>query len=517
MKIDRREFLYSLLGTASLSALSTPARASSLLDSVAAGRLASDPRRPQFHLLPAANWMNDPNGPIYWNGSYHMFLQYNPNAAVWGDMHWYHSVSKDLVHWKHLPVALAPTPGGPDADGCFSGTAVVREGQVVLLYTGVRSVPEAEATIKDGAHSLRETQCMAVANDPELLTWTKVPAPVIAAPPPELEVNGFRDPSPWRQGDWWYTVLGSGIANQGGAVLLYRSRDLRSWEFVHILAHRNGGACANFDPFDLDEVWECPEFFALGGRHVLIYSTVGRSFWQSGRLDEEKMTFHPEQAGILDYGSFYAPKTQQDKAGNRIIWGWVQETRSQEELKAAGWAGMVSLPRRLTLDVNGRLVMRVAAEVNQLRQREQTLNIGTDEERNRRQLAAMSLDGCCGEALCRARRTGKAFELHLAGSEENAAPWLRLKYDPHHPGEITIDSHPVPLALGEREDLSFHFYVDGSVIEMFVNDRVACTRRFYPSGTTAGNLHFKWIGSTAEMASFSTWQMASISADRLTS
>jgi beta-fructofuranosidase len=92
-----------------------------------------------------------------------------------------------------------------------------------------------------------------------------------------------------------------------------------------------------------------------------------------------------------------------------------------------------------------------------------------------------------------------------------------LKYDPHHPGEITIDSHPVPLALGEREDLSFHFYVDGSVIEMFVNDRVACTRRFYPSGTTAGNLHFKWIGSTAEMASFSTWQMASISADRLTS
>jgi beta-fructofuranosidase len=151
MKIDRREFLYSLLGTASLSALSTPARASSLLDSVAAGRLASDPRRPQFHLLPAANWMNDPNGPIYWNGSYHMFLQYNPNAAVWGDMHWYHSVSKDLVHWKHLPVALAPTPGGPDADGCFSGTAVVREGQVVLLYTGVLSRTARTACVRRSA------------------------------------------------------------------------------------------------------------------------------------------------------------------------------------------------------------------------------------------------------------------------------------------------------------------------------------------------------------------------------
>jgi len=86
--------------------------------------LATDPLRPQFHLLPAANWMNDPNGPIFWRGTYHMFFQYNPNAAVWGDMHWAHAISQDMIHWKHLPVALAPTGGGPDQDGCFSGSAV---------------------------------------------------------------------------------------------------------------------------------------------------------------------------------------------------------------------------------------------------------------------------------------------------------------------------------------------------------------------------------------------------------
>jgi len=75
-------------------------------------RLAADPLRPQFHLLPARNWMNDPNGPIFWNGLYHMFYQYNPNAAVWGDMHWNHAVSEDMIHWRHMPIALAPLRAG---------------------------------------------------------------------------------------------------------------------------------------------------------------------------------------------------------------------------------------------------------------------------------------------------------------------------------------------------------------------------------------------------------------------
>ena len=91
-------------------------------------RLAAIRCGPQFHLLPHANWMNDPNGPIYWNGQYHMFYQYNPDGAYWGNMHWGHAVSPDMVHWRHLPVALAPTPGSPDADGCFTGTAVIQDG-----------------------------------------------------------------------------------------------------------------------------------------------------------------------------------------------------------------------------------------------------------------------------------------------------------------------------------------------------------------------------------------------------
>ncbi|MGA9718191.1 MAG: glycoside hydrolase family 32 protein, partial [Acidobacteriaceae bacterium] len=119
---NRRQFLATAAALAlaprALLANSNPGTAKP------ATEIANDPRRPQFHLLPAKNWMNDPNVPIFFNGKYHMFFQYNPRAAVWGDMSWYHSVSPDMLHWTHLPLALEPTTGGPDAFGCFSGSAI---------------------------------------------------------------------------------------------------------------------------------------------------------------------------------------------------------------------------------------------------------------------------------------------------------------------------------------------------------------------------------------------------------
>ncbi len=455
--------------------------------------------------------MNDPNGPIYWNGSYHMFYQYNPEGAYWGDMHWGHAVSADMVHWRQLPVALSPTPGGPDAEGCFTGTAVVQDGRVMLMYTGVRAASRELATIKDANPPLQESQCLAIANDAALTSWTKVSAPVIAAPPSGMQVNGFRDPSPWRQGEWWYTVLGSGVANEGGAVLLYRSKDLRAWEYMHVLARRDRSGLAQFGPFDPWDVWECPEFFPLGDRHVLMFSTGGRSYWQSGRLDAEKMTFAPEQSGILDYGSYYAPKTQLDKAGNRILWGWIQEARPLEEYKAAGWAGMMSLPRVLSLSEDGRLRLSVAPAVHQLRGREQALKISGDAEANRRQVDALRVEACCGEILCTAERAA-AFELTLMG--DDASPWLTLGFDPAHQDQVLVDGRPVPLHLEARENLEFHLYIDGSVIETMVNRQVAWTKRFYYAGK-GRDLRLRWKG--AGLAGLSVWQMSPISADRLTS
>lgn len=522
--MDRREFVQglivqSLAGAVATTALRAEAGTGSV-NSVLASRLASDPLRPQYHLLPAANWMNDPNGPIYWQQKYHMFYQYNPEGAYWGDMHWGHAVSTDMVHWKQFAVALAPTPGGPDADGCFSGTAVVKDGRVEMLYTGVRAAPEDKATIKDGAHSLLETQCMAVAASDDLGSWTKVARPVLAAPPVGMAVNGFRDPSPWREGEWWYMVIGSGIAGEGGAVFLYRSRDLASWEFLHILAERQGSIAVETEHADPKEVWECPDFFSLGSgdaaRHVLIYSTSGKAYWLSGRLDRATMRFAAEQAGTLDYGSFYAPKTQLDASGNRVLWGWIPETRPLAEYKAAGWAGLMSLPRVMGLDEKGHVTLAVADEVKSLRGREQRLDMAGDEADRLRQIAAMRMDGYCGEIACVARSGDGPFELSLktAGAESNV--WLRVGFEPAHQDAVSINGTAYPLRQSAGQPVTVNVYVDGSVIEVLVNGCVANTLRFYLSGAHAEPLRIAWAGKTGVIDSLSVWQLKPISRDRLT-
>lgn len=135
--MNRRNFLTGAIRSAAIATLGKSLSANPITAPTSRSGIAGDPQRPQFHLLPAANCMNDPNAPIYFNGQYHLLHQYNPHGAYWGDMHWSHAVSADMVHWKHLPVALSPSPSGPDADGCFTGTAAVQNGKVIILYTGV--------------------------------------------------------------------------------------------------------------------------------------------------------------------------------------------------------------------------------------------------------------------------------------------------------------------------------------------------------------------------------------------
>jgi beta-fructofuranosidase len=218
MTISRRTFMQLSTATA-LSSL-CPGLADQ--NSQLCRKLSSDPLRPQYHLLPAHNWMNDPNGPIFYRGRYHMFHQYNPQAAVWGNMNWAHATSDDMIHWQHEPIALVPTPDGPDQDGVFSGSAVLDSGKPTMIYTGVQPPKtQTDATLKDGVHTWQETQCLAVAADDDLRTWKKLPQPVIATPPAGLVVTGFRDPCLWREGARWMLIVGSGIRGKGGAILLY--------------------------------------------------------------------------------------------------------------------------------------------------------------------------------------------------------------------------------------------------------------------------------------------------------
>lgn len=202
----------------------------------------TEPFRPQFHFTPEKNWMNDPNGLVYYQGQYNLFYQYNPFGNKWGHMSWGHAVSPDLVHWKHLPLAL------PEANGimCFSGSAVVdwhntsgfgRNGQppLVAIYTGMR--------VADG----RQFQCIAYSNNGGL-TWTKYAGnPVI-----DIGSENFRDPkvqwyAPTK--NWIMTVALSAEHK----IAFYGSKDLKHWTLLSEFgpAGATGG------------VWECPDLFPL--------------------------------------------------------------------------------------------------------------------------------------------------------------------------------------------------------------------------------------------------------------
>jgi beta-fructofuranosidase len=478
-------------------------------------KLANDPLRPQFHLLPTRNWMNDPNGPIYWNGLYHMFFQYNPNAAVWGDMHWNHAVSEDMIHWRHLPIALAPTPGWADADGCFTGSAVNDNGVATILYTGVQEAPFERATLRDGHHNFRETQCLATSSDPQLRTWKKWKDPVIQ-PPNDPKLTGFRDPFLWRDevSKLWYLGVASGQSKIGGRVLLYHSKDLRSWEYLHPLASGRWNEKENTNPVDSGEMWECPDFFPLGKKHVLLYSTAGRVIWEVGELDSKELVFHPQKRGLLDHGAYYAQKTQLDAKGNRILWGWIPEKRPDAELVAAGWAGCMALPRVLSLGADDELLMRVASEARSLRAKALFAFPNQQEDLVRTLLPhAIKIENICGEIAWTTGSTRCAFEL-VDGTEA----WLSIKIAPKGSAvaAISVNGELAEVPYDSLSTIRFQLYVDGSISELICNDRNAFTSRIYRVPT--GPLHFR---STQEprvgLSKVHAWQLKPVSNDRLTS
>lgn len=495
----RRQFLACTGAMTVMSML--PCRLEARADNELEAKLAADPMRPQFHLLPAKNWMNDPNGPIYFNGHYHMFFQYNPQDAVWGNMSWNHAISPDMIHWTHLPLALTPTSRGADAAGCFSGSAIAVGKRVYAVYTGVVESTPDKATIRDGSDKLRESQCLAFSDDPNLVHWAKLPQPVIPSPPPGMKITGFRDPSAWKQGDWYYMTVGSGVVKVGGCVLLYRSKDMKEWTYLHQLTggEWNGKPTAN--PCDDGEMWECPEFFQLDAGHVLIYSTLGKVFWQSGTLDPETMLFHPRKTGELDLGAFYAPKTQLDANGRRILWGWITERRPEAQFHAAGWAGMMSLPRVLHLDNDGILRIEVLPEIAALR-------TGSMPQQESRAGVLKTLPKAAGEVLCTGTR-GRDMTFTMS---DGSADLLRVTYQAGKHAFIVEDKE---IALAADDAPTLHVFVDGSVIEMIAGGRVGYTKRFYFDQATAPDVavHVTGMGK----ATMDAWSIAAISNNRLTS
>ena len=333
----------------------------------ASEKLISKEERPDFHLTPRAGWMNDPNGFCYYKGQYHLFYQYYPYESKWGPMHWGHAVSSDLLHWEYLPCALAPDEAY-DRDGCFSGSAMVLpDGRHLLMYTGVLKEHQGRDIYREV-----QTQCIAVGDGIDYEKYEQNPVLDEQDIPEGSSRYDFRDPRIWKQADGTYAcVVGNRPADGSGQILLYTSEDGFRWKFKSVLA-------SNHDRYG--KMWECPDFFELDGKWVLLtspqdmlpegfeYHNGNGTLCLIGDYDEEAGTFKEMYNQSIDYGiDFYATQTVLAPDGRRIMIGWMQNwdacgIRSPEE----PWFGQMSLPRELSLK-NGRLYQKPVRELDAMR------------------------------------------------------------------------------------------------------------------------------------------------------
>ncbi|HEM3568470.1 TPA: glycoside hydrolase family 32 protein [Streptococcus suis] len=318
---------------------------------IQAEKVTLDPTfRPERHFVPEIGWINDPNGFVYFKGEYHLFYQFNPYESVWGPMHWGHAKSKDLVNWEHLPVALAPDKDY-DKDGCFSGSAIVKDDTLWLMYTG-------HIVKEDG--SVRQVQNMAYSIDGihfEKLAQNPVATEELL--PEEVIANDFRDPKIFEKDGRYYSVVATKHKDGVGCIVLLGSDDLLDWQFESIFlkgqAHQG-------------HVWECPDYFEVDGQEYLIVSpmryqkedndfvNINSNIFVTGHVDWDKKVFVADSFKEIDHGhDFYAAQTTQGPEGERVMIAWMHTWGRPLVTNDLGhkWYGQMTLPRLLEQGENG--------------------------------------------------------------------------------------------------------------------------------------------------------------------
>ena len=361
------------------------------------GARVSGDERPGYHFTPRIGWLNDPNGLSFYDGQYHLFYQYHPYNSHWGPMHWGHAVSEDMITWEYLPAALAPDEDY-DRSGCFSGTAVTMDdGSHLLMYTGCADSPEDPT----GRGRWLQSQCLAVRKpgSSEYIKYSNNPVITGADLPEGADAYEFRDPYLWRGDDGSFcAVIASGRCDGCGGtrVTLHRSGDGQNWGPGEVLFE---------DSHRIGVMWECPNFFLLNGRYILIASPMdmqaeeeeavgsirfpkgnnvcyivgdykGKVSGESPKDKAAESSFVPEtddkgryRYEPVDGGlDFYAPQVMETPDGRRVMIGWMQDPKTanlhrREDFKVFG---QMTVPRELTLR-DGRLYQWPVRELDRYR------------------------------------------------------------------------------------------------------------------------------------------------------
>jgi beta-fructofuranosidase len=454
-------------------------------------RVNDCPWRQAFHIQPVTGLLNDPNGFSFYNGEYHLFYQWFPLGPVHGLKYWYHTKSKDLVHWVNNGVAIKPNDYF-DSHGAYSGSAIEHNGKLHLIYTG---------NTRDEKWVRHPYQCMAVMDENDVIS--KMAKPVISDVPTGY-TDHFRDPKVWKSGETFYAVIGAQRTNETGCIVLYRSQNLLDWSFEGEI---------DTDLGEFGYMWECPDYFELQNKGVLIFSPQGlkpvgdkyQNIYQSGyvlggKLDLESRKMVHGQFLELDRGfDFYAPQTMLDPNGRRILVGWMGLPEMDYPTDKYGWAHCLTLPRELTVK-NNKLLQTPVSELKTLRNEkvEKETTICNDR---------IQLDGFHGETYeliaefmeISAEEIG--IELRVWENEKTIIKYDKLTrkviFDRTHSGEsFGTEFGTVRKCEIDAKNVKFHIYVDVSSVEVFVNDgEEVFTGRIFPNHESKGIRFFAKEGS----------------------
>ncbi len=481
--------------------------------------LAKDPHRPRYHLLPPDGFFNDANCTLFWNGRCHVFYlgrMPNPNGTEWLPV-LDHASSCDLLHWVHHPPAIKPETDGSMPRGIYSGDAIENAPVPTFIY-----------------HVPGQGTCIATSEDEDLIHWTPSPAnPVIPIPDEPQEYHVF-DPCAWYEDGTYYALIGNKNSRpgyEGDSTSLFRSTDCVTWEY-----------CGPFYKSsrkwtDVVEDCACPDFFPLQDTHMLLmhgHRPYGMAHYYLGRYEDNR--FYPERHGRMNWqgGQLSGPETLRDDKGRRLFFGWIREARPWEK---HGWASVMTLPRLLSLGDDGDLRIHPVPELQTLRTRhyyhgETRLTADTDIP-----LDALTGDclelyvqmtphdaTACGVKVRRAPNgdeetcilydaTAGSVTVDLTKSSLDAeVTYPRLTPQDADGGTPYTDSQVAPFTLADGEVLTLHIFLDRSVLEIFVNNRICLTQRIYPTRPDSLGVSLFADSSAAHLNSLNAWTLTATTA-----
>lgn len=451
-------------------------------------RAQADPARPIFHVAASAQWINDPNGPIYYKGFYHLFYQLHPFSDQSGPKYWGHVRSRDLAKWEPLPIALWPSSEAGEAE-VWSGCCTINGlGKPMIFYT----------SIAPGKSAQTHAEQWAAIGDDDLIRWRKSPAnPVLSeALHGGKKIYDWRDPFVFRDKNRTFMVTGGNLnqAKGGQAVVnIYEAENagLTQWKYRGVLFN---------DPDSAAPTAECPNFFKLGDRWVLFVSPSGKVQYFVGDFDATTCRFQAHTRGLLDFGpNFYAPNTMQVPDGRRLVWGWVSGFPGGH-----GWNGCLSLPRQLTLSPDKTLRQNPAPQLSKLRGKvAEWRNIPLKSGGETLMLPNTNTLEIRVEIDL---KSAESIELGIKSGANDAQPVV-VKFSG---SELRVMDADALLSLPKSgRNLSLRIFIDRSVLEVFANETVCVTKIIPPLDANA-TLEIRAQGGAAEARLIQAWPMTTI-------